>query len=683
MVVDKVAPFREIRVKVNSNPWMNGSILAGIRKRDKLFSRFKLDRNNETLYKEYCCIRNAVQREIKLAKEVYFKSRVQQNKGNSGKLWGHLKSLGFGKKCSGSSSKIVLEEDGTKVFNSSCVARIFNCFYTTVAADLVSRLPNPFNVFTTDSFVFRQFYCNKVGTRPSFVLSPVTSHFVRKQLSSLDPKKAIGIDGLSPLFLRDATDRILAPVTHIINMSITTETVPSAFKEAKVVPLFKKGSKLDPGNYRPVSILSTLSKIMERAVHSQLNCYLEERGILCENQSGFRGGFSTDSCLIGLSDYIKGEIGKGNLVGMVLIDLQKAFDTVNHGILLDKLRAIGISSSSVSWFESYLTNRMQCVEVDGTRSEFLPITCGVPQGSILGPQLFLIYINDMNASIRCRLSLYADDSALLFSHRSAEVIGKSLSDALSNCKRWLVDNKLSLHLGKTECILFGSKRRLKGQDGFTVTCDGSAVCRVFDVRYLGVQLDANINGCRHAENLLKTCSQRLAFLYRNSLFLDQYCRRILCSALIQPYLDYCCSSWYSGLSVALKNRLDVIQRKMVRFLNNMDFREHVDHKDLHKLSWLSVPDRVSYLKLLHLFRVRHGMAPKYLMCNFKTISEAHSHNTRGSDYNYVVSRDLSLSQSGFAYTAIKLWNSLPPSINSIDTQPRFQRKEHFLSKYLQ
>ena len=124
---------------------------------------------------------------------------------------------------------------------------------------------------------------------------------------------------------------------------------------------------------------------------------------------------------------------------------------------------------------------------------------------------------------------------------------------------------------------------------------------------------------------------------------------------------------------------------MVRFLNNMDFREHVDHKDLHKLSWLSVPDRVPYFKLLHLFRVRHGMAPKYLMCNFKTISEAHSHNTRGSDYNYVVSRDLSLSQSGFAYTAIKLWNSLPPLVKSIDTLPRFKRdlKEHFLSEYLQ
>ena len=242
-------------------------------------------------------------------------------------------------------------------------------------------------------------------------------------------------------------------------MSIITETVPTAFKEAKVVPLFKKGSRLDRGNYRPVSVLNVLSKILERAVHSQLGNYLEKRGLMFGGQSGFRSGFSTDSSLIGLSDYVRSEMGKGSMVGMVLIDLQKAFDTVDHAILLDKLTAIGVSS--VSWFDSYLSDRQQCVDINGTRSDFLPVSCGVPQGSILGPQLFLIYINDMCLSVDCRLSLYADDSALLFSHNDPTVIADRLTVELSKCKRWLVDNKLSLHVGKTECLLFGSKRALK------------------------------------------------------------------------------------------------------------------------------------------------------------------------------------------------------------------------------
>ena len=406
------------------------------------------------------CIRNIAGFAIKFRetsngpRKFFFKNGVERNRGNLGKLWNHLKSLGFSKKTSNSSS-IVLEQDSVKVFDSFDVARIFNKFYTSVASDLVSKLPNPLGLFHTASEIFRGFYSSKIGLRPSFCLSPVSGQFIRNQLSSLNIKKAVGLDDISSLFLRDGTDCIVTPVKHIINLSIITETVPDSFKEAKVIPLFKKGSTLDPGNYRPVSILNVLSKILERAAHSQLSEYLEKRGLLFENQSGFRGGYSTDSCLIGLTDFVRSEIGKGNLVGMVLIDLQKAFDTVDHSILCEKLKSIGMSSTV--WFESYLSNRSQCVDIGGTRSEFLPVTCGVPQGSILGPLLFLIYINDMNISLTCRLSLYADDSALIFAHRDPKVISDRLSSELSTCKSWLVDNRLSLHVGKTESLLFGSK----------------------------------------------------------------------------------------------------------------------------------------------------------------------------------------------------------------------------------
>ena len=399
----------------------------------------------------YRRVRNAVQREIKLAKQTFFTTGVEKSKGDSGKLWGHLKSLGYSR-ASHSSSNIVLEENGEKVFDSFNVSRIFNKFYTDVASKLVAKLPSPYGIYVTTGELFKRFYSGKLGLRPSFVLSPVTSHFIRSQLSSLDPKKAVGLDDVSSLFLRDASDSIISPITHIINLSIITETVPDAFEEAKVVPLYKKGSKLDPGNYRPVSILCVLSKVLERAVHSQLGEYLERRGLIFDHQSGFRGGYSTDSCLIGLTDYIRGEIGKGNLVGMVLIDLQKAFNTVDHGIFLDKLRAIGVSSTA--WFGSYLKDRRQCVEVNGSRSDFLPIDCGVPQGSILGPQLFLIYINDMSLSINCNLSLYADDSALVFSHCDPVVIGERLSRELFAASNgWLTINCLFTLAKQSVCYL--------------------------------------------------------------------------------------------------------------------------------------------------------------------------------------------------------------------------------------
>ena len=178
---------------------------------------------------------------------------------------------------------------------------------------------------------------------------------------------------------------------------------------------------------------------------------------------------------------------------------------------------------------------------------------------------------------------------------------------------------------------------------------------------------------------MKVCAGRLAFLYRQSSLLDKKCRQTLCSALIQPYMDYCTSSWYCGLSVLLKERLNVVQRKMVRFVNGLDYRAHVDNKNLKDLFWLNIPDRVKFFQLTHLFRIRNNLAPKYLLPNFTSISAVHSHNTRGSGLNFVMTRELSLSQKGFAFIAIKHWNSLPSDLKSIVNIRVFkQRLKQFL-----
>ena len=203
-------------------------------------------------------------------------------------------------------SNIVLEEDGSKFFNPADVCGIFNRFYTNVATRLVNALPSASGVFSILNGTYRDTYFTRRYQR-DFTLSPVSREFVRKQLFSLNPRKAIGLDGISSRFLRDGALGITEPVSHIINISILTETVPDAFKSAKVIPLFKKGSKLEPGNYRPVSILPVLSKLLECAVNSQLTDFLEKNGLLFEGQSGFRGRYSTDSCTIDLTDYVKGE----------------------------------------------------------------------------------------------------------------------------------------------------------------------------------------------------------------------------------------------------------------------------------------------------------------------------------------------------------------------------------------
>ena len=209
----------------------------------------------------------------------------------------------------------------------------------------------------------------------------------------------------------------------------------------------KKGNKLEEGNYRPISILGVVSKVLEKIIQEQIYNYISNSDLFYDLQSGFRTSYSTDTCLLYLTDYLRREIDLGKLCGMVLLDLQKAFDTVDHQILLIKLKALGFNSMACNWIRSYLTERHQRVDINCTLSEAREITCGVPQGSVLGPLLFLLYINDMKSVCNCNLFLYADDSALVFSNKDIKVIENHLSDELQNIREWLIENKLSLHLG--------------------------------------------------------------------------------------------------------------------------------------------------------------------------------------------------------------------------------------------
>ncbi len=450
-------------------------------------------------------------------------------------------------------------------------------------------------------------------------------------------------------------------MAHVINLSFTTSSVLLDFKTARVKPLYKKNSLSEVGNYRPVNILSFASKILERAVYVQLESYLKEKNILYSFQSGFRGSFSTDTCLTHLTDYIWNKTSVGNYTGMVLIDLQKAFDTVDHVILLNKLKALGISS--VDWFKSYLCDRTQIVNVNQVDSAPCVISCGVPQGSILGPLLFLCYVNDMPISVECKLLLYADDSALLVSGKDPKLIAEKLSIELESCRQWMVDNKLSLHVGKTEAILFGTQRKLKlvNQD-FSIVCNGIAISTSTSVKYLGVTLDNTLSGDSIASNIIKKANGRLKFLYRHSDCLNFKSRKTLTSALIMCHFDYACSSWYSALSQKYKNQLQVLQNKIVRFIMCVGPRVHIGQSELNFVGMLSSQDRVVQLKLNNVFKIFHDICPEYMKMFFTKVSSVHRYSTRGSPFNFVVPHSKGQACFTFYNSAIHHWNSLSNNI---------------------
>ena len=297
-----------------------------------------------------------------------------------------------------------------------------------MAENLVSKLPSPPNKYGKTFF---SSYYENLNIQSEFELQKVKEETVLEILNKLKPK-ATGVDNISSKFLKDGANVLSLPITQLCNLSISSSSFPKSCKVAKLKPLYKKGSKNDPQNYRPISILPILSKIIERVVHDQTNNFLGNNNILYKFQSGFRGKHSTNECLSYLNDKILKGFDEGLLTGMILIDLQKAFDTIDHEILFEKLVYLRFTDNTILWFKSYLGGRTFKVNIDKTFSDPGDQVCGVPQGSILGPLLFLLYVNDMPQVVKCELFLYADDSCLVFQHRNENVIEEQLNKVFVN-----------------------------------------------------------------------------------------------------------------------------------------------------------------------------------------------------------------------------------------------------------
>ena len=340
--------------------------------------------------------------------------------------------------------------------------------------------------------------------------------------------KAAGIDNLSGKLLKDAANILAKPISEICNLSIKYSVFPTDCQIAKLKPLFKKGSTTLPKNYRPISLLPLISKIFEKVVHDQTQAFLDENKILDKFESGFRRNFSADSCLSYLSNKIASGFESGLHTGMIVIDLQKASDTIDHEILINKLELLGFPKNLILWFKSYLSIRKFKVNLNKTFSEPGKLLCEVPQGSILGPLLFLLYINDMPQAVKCELLLYADDTCLIFQHNDIKEIEIQLNKKFSLISNWFVDNKLSIHFGEdeTKSILFSSKRKVKKASSLNVQYKDIKIKQYVKVTYLGCILDETISGESMATHVINRVNSRLRFLYRQNKFLDIPLRRL-------------------------------------------------------------------------------------------------------------------------------------------------------------
>ena len=396
----------------------------------------------------------------------------------------------------------------------------------------------------------------------------------------MNPSKATGLNNIAGKFLKDGATTLAEPITELCNLSILQSKFPDDCKQAKLKPLFREGSKDDPKNSRPISLLPQLSKIIEKIIHGQVQKYLDKKKILYRYQSGFRAHHSTDTCLSFLSDKILQGFEAKMFTGMVLSDLQKAFDRTDHEIFQDKMTCLGFSNFTILWFKSYLQDRSFTVNIGKEYSNHGILSCGVSQGSILGPLILLLYVNDMAGAVDCDLLSYADDSCLIFRDKCIEQIEINLNRNFNTLCDWFLENRLSNHFGedKTKSILFG-RRNCKNLKKLDISRGDIMIKQHSTVTYLGCILDENLSGESMATRMLGKINGK--FLYRKQNFLDRSLRRLLLNALIQPHFDYACTSWYQMMNKkeAVQN-IQATQNKCIRFYLNLKNTAHTGAAEL-------------------------------------------------------------------------------------------------------
>lgn len=543
------------KVKFNE-PWFSRGLRVSRAHKERLFSktRHKKGTQNWLKYIEYRRVYNNLCKKAKI--EFYF-SEFRIHRRNGKKIWETANEVvGRGK----SRDEITCLEGCS---NDRDVATKFNDFFSDIAPSLAKQI----NPMGRD---FKEFLPNVKS--PKMLFKCVTENQILKILSKMKNKVSFSHDFISNKLLRHVKEEIAKPLSHLVNLSLKLSHVPQSWKRAKVVPVFKSGSKLDPGNYRPISLLPTLSKVMEKVVHHQVINHLNSHKLLFEQQYGFRGGFSCEQLLIKLQNLIFNAKLKKKFAIMVFIDLKKAFDTTAHNILLHKIKHYGLP---VDWFQSYLTGRGQYTNIKCENSDDKVIDIGVPQGSILGPLLFLLYINDMPFATSLISLLYADDTTYFYSHENLGVLVATVNDELKRLEAWFACNYLTLHPGKTRFILVGP-----GSEDIKVMLCGQEVQRVGEkykekcFKLVGVHLDENLNFKHHINKVHSKVAASLSLISRSKRHLPVKIKCMLYNALVESYLSYCITIW-GAPSVHLR-RLEILQKKTIRSITCSGYNCHTD-----------------------------------------------------------------------------------------------------------
>ena len=563
-------------------------------------------------------------------------------------------------KSTGTPSQIV--KDNILYKKAKKVAEIMNDFFVSKIQKLKAKFRDvPANLE----------HCSKAmnGKRCKLNMKHVTQRKILKILKNLKSSKSVGVDELDSYSLKIAAEIIGPSVHHIVTLSIMQRKFPSSFKFAKVLPLHKKLCPLERQNYRPVSILSPLSKVLERVIYEQIYEYFSQNNIFHPNLMGFRKNRSTLTAVLQMYDRWVCGAKEGKINGVILLDLSAAFDLVDCNILVQKLKIYGLDEEFSEWVSSYLTDRKQAVWIDHVMSEWLDVTVGVPQGSILGPLMFIIFANDLPHSLTCQLDTYADDSTLTSTKRTVEELNEEMTENCALVSDWMWRNQLCLNADKTHLLITGTSQRMNRMDipnELNVVMDGFQLTESEEHSeyLLGVHIQGDLKWTKQVDEVKSKLKTRLTGLCKiRNIVPSTNFRKQIAEGIFTSVLVYCIPLWGACDKGDAKD-LQVLQNRAAQHVLRLPRRS--SRKDMFdRLGWMSVQQLVFYHTIMAVYKMRQTGEPEYLA------GKMMNDNFRGG--LIVPATSLSLAKNSFCFRGGDSWLSLPEALRNIRKVGSFKK----------
>ena len=663
-IIDKHIPKISKRVKRSRQPgWLNSDIKRNMKLRDNAKKR---GRFNEHKY-----YRNLTTRLIREAKKKYYTEYVVDNKHNPRKISKLFDEL---------AGKTKLETIPTISCNNSTttdskeIADILNKHFTNIADKYASNFQNQDE---PDFTPLRQFIQSKLPPGNIFKIPPMTEHHMAKLIKDMDVSKATGLDDISAKIIKLSGPYITKVLVQICNRSIETGTFPKPWKMAKVIPLYKKNGKEDPGNYRPISILPVLSKILEKHVATSLLEFLNVNDLLAKRQSGFRSKHSCETALHLMIDEWSSHLLDKKMVGLLFVDFSKAFDLVDHKIILQKLAEYNFHDSSLAWFTSYLSDRKQIVKVNGCTSEECPIKSGVPQGSILGPIIFLMSINDLPLQETLSdIAIFADDATESACGEDIEEIETKLQRKANTIEKWATANKMVVNGDKTKGMLMTSQQKLRTltNSDLNIKVSGKTIEQVDSEQLLGVKIDYSLTWDDQVKQVRKKVLYKLSLLRKIKQYLPVSVRKLYHNYYVKPHLDYCSTVWGHTTDKNL-DKIYKLQKQSARLILDKDYSTPTVEL-LKELNWITFAETIKSREATLVYKTLNNSAPSYMSEMFQYVKDVGRPDLRSTTENklYIPKAH----HKSIRYSAPRTWNNISNEVRQSSSLSQFKRE--YLSK---